>query len=98
MPTILTYLTATGHTGGHTPRAGDRVHLRPAAGARAAGAAAAEAWSECGHLLGRLPPAERSALAAFDAARLLSARVAAVVPRPGPVRSDRVILQVEAAP
>ena len=93
MPTILTYLTDTGHAGGHTPRAGDRVHLRTAHGARAT-----EAWSECGRLLGRLPPAERGALGAFDAARLLSARVAAVVPRPGPVRSDRVILHVEAAP
>lgn len=94
MPTILTYLTDTGRAGGPAPRAGDRVHLRPAPG----GTAATEAWSECGCLLGRLPPAERGALGAFDADRLLSARVAAVVPRSGPVPSDRVILQVEAAP
>ena len=94
MPVILTYLTEIPPPGGHPVRAGDSVQLRPAAG----GGAATEAWSECGHLLGRLPPAERSALAAFEPGQLLSARVAAVVPRSGPVRSDRVILQLEAAP
>ena len=89
MPTIFAYLTRTGRVGGPAPRAGDRVHLRPAP----SGGAAAEVWSGCG----RLPPAERGALAAFDARRPLRVRVAAVVPRSGPVRSDRVILRVEAA-
>lgn len=95
MPVILTYLKEAPPPGGHPVRAGDSVQLRPAA---AAAAAATEAWSECGYLLGRLPPAERSALAVFEPGQLLSARVAAVMPRSGQVRSDRVILQVEAAP
>lgn len=92
MPTILTYFTDAGRADSRPIRAGDRVHLRSAAGA-----ASTEAWSECGRLLGRLPPVERSALAAFDAGQLLSAHVTAVVPRSGPVSLDRVILRVEAA-
>ena len=95
MSAFLTYLTDVGtlQAGVHPPRAGDRVRLRPAAGG-----AETEAWSECGRRLGRLPPAERNMLASLGLQQPLTARIAAVVPRPGAAHAaGRVLLRVEAA-
>jgi hypothetical protein len=72
-------------------RAGDRVHLRARSGT-----AEAEAWSECGRRLGRLPPVDRDMLAGLGFRLPLAARVAAVVPRPGTPHAGRVLLRTDA--
>jgi hypothetical protein len=94
MSDLLTYLTDVGNlpAGEHPLRIGERVHLRPIAGS-----AETEVWSECGRRLGRLPPAERHLLASLGHHHPLAARIAAMVPRPGLGRSDRILLRVEAA-
>jgi hypothetical protein len=93
MPEVPTYLTGVGDlpTGVHPLRVGDRVHLRSRSGT-----VETEAWSECGHRLGRLPPAERKMLIGLGLCLPLVARIAALVPRPGTPHAGRVLLQLDA--
>ena len=93
LPAVPTYLTDVDEppAGARPLRAGDRVHLRARGGT-----AEAEAWSECGRRLGRLPPAERDMLAGLGLRLPLAARVAAVVPRPGTPHAGRVLLRMDA--
>ena len=94
LPAVPTYLTDVDDppAGARPLRAGDRVHLRARCGT-----AEVEAWSECGHRFGRLPPAERDMLAGLGLRPPLTARVAAVVPRPGTPNADRVLVRMDAA-
>jgi hypothetical protein len=94
MSVVLTYLTGLSDLppGVQHLHAGDPVRLSPAIGG-----AETEAWSVCGCRLGRLPPAERSMLASLGLPQPLTARIAAVVPRPGSAEGSRVLLEVEAA-
>ena len=93
MSAIVTYLTPLGSRPAEgSPRVGERVHLRP--GNRGA---EIEAWSDSGQRLGRLPPAERNMLASLGLGHPLTARITALLPRPGAPQADRVLLQVEAA-
>ena len=92
MLAVPTYLTGVGDlTGVHPLRVGDRVHLRSRSGT-----VETEAWSECGHRLGRLPPAERKMLVGLGLCLPLVARIAALVPRPGTPHAGRVLLQLDA--
>lgn len=93
---LLTYLTGVAEPdpGGRSPRVGDAVHLRPLVGGPEI-----EAWSEAGKRLGRLPPAERDALAGLVtmAPGELRARIAAMVPRPALAGMGRIHIRVTAA-
>jgi hypothetical protein len=91
MSAFLNHLVDVGSppAGGLPPQVGDRVQLRQVIGT-------AEAWSESGRRLGRLPPTEQNLLASLGL-HPLAVRIAAVVPRPGATHADRVLLQVEAA-
>ena len=93
MSAVFTYLTEVDErpAGARPLRAGDRVHLRARGGT-----AEAEAWSECGLRLGRLPPVDRDMLAGLGLRLPLAARVAAVVPRPGTPHAGRVLLRMDA--
>lgn len=92
---LLTYLTGVAEPkpGGRSPRVGDAVHLRPLVGGPEI-----EAWSEGGVRLGRLPPAERDALAGLLTATpgALRARIAAMVPRPVLAGMGRIHIRVTA--
>jgi hypothetical protein len=92
MSMVLTYITDLGDLppGEQQLRAGNPVRLFPTNGG-----SETEAWSVCGHRLGRLPPAERSMLASLGLLQPLTARIAAVVPRPGVAKASRVLLEVE---
>lgn len=93
---LLTYLTGAAEPGpGRPPRVGDAVHLRPKLGGPEI-----EAWSDSGGRLGRLPPAERSALAGLiDAAPgELRVSISAMVPRPLLAGMGRIHIRVTAGP
>ena len=94
MSAVFTYLTDVDEppADARPLRAGDRVHLRTRGGT-----AETEAWSECGRRLGRLPPIERDMLAGLGLRPPLTARVAAVVPRPGTPNADCVLVRMDAA-
>ncbi len=59
--------------------------------------AEAHPWPECGRRLGCLPPAGRNMLASRGLQQSRTARIAAVVPRPGAAHAGRVLPRVEAA-
>jgi len=89
---ILTYLTGLGdlRDGESPPPAGTALLLWRIG-------PDVEARTVAGHRLGRLPPEERGTVAALLASGApVDVRVAAVVPRPGPVPRARV--HVEIAP
>lgn len=90
---LLTYLTgvAEPEPGGRLPRVGDAVHLRRLPNGRDI-----EAWSDGGGRLGRLPPAERNALAGLLAVAPgeLRGRITALVPRPLLAGAGRIHIRV----
>lgn len=90
---LLTYLTdaAEPKPGQATPRVGDAIELRSSTGGRDV-----EAWSSNGQRLGRLPPAERDALAEVMAAGPLQGRISALVPRPQLAGAGRIHIRVSA--
>jgi hypothetical protein len=59
--------------------------------------AEAHPWPECGRRLECLPPAGRNMLASRGLQQSVTARIAAVVPRPGAAHAGRVLPRVEAA-
>lgn len=69
-------------------RVGDRVELRPDRGGREV-----EAWSADGQRLGRLPPEERDAVTGLIGGAL-SARIAALVPRPLQAGAGRIHIRL----
>lgn len=93
---LLTYLTGTTEPGseGLRPRVGDAVHLRSLPGGFVV-----EAWSEHGSRLGRLPPAERNALAGLTGAAPadLRGQITTLVPRPLLASLDRIHIRVTAS-
>lgn len=90
---LLTYLTdaAEPKPGQSTPQVGDLIELRATRGGREV-----EAWSSSGQRLGRLPPAERDALAEVMADGPLSGRISALVPRPRLAGAGRIHIRVNA--
>jgi len=90
---LLTYLTdaAEPKPGQSTPQVGDVIELRAARGGRDV-----EAWSTSGQRLGRLPPAERDALAEVMADGPLLGRISALVPRPLLAGAGRIHIRVNA--
>jgi len=88
---LLTYLTdaAEPKPGQAVPEVGDQVELRATSSGREV-----EAWSSSGQRLGRLPPAERDALAEMMAGGPLHGRIAALVPRPRLAGTGRIHIRV----
>lgn len=94
-PELLTYLTDAAEPGPalRPLRVGDAVELR-----LRPGGTEIEAWLPRGPRLGRLPPAERQALAPLIGAGpcSLRARIAALVPRPPHAGGARIHIRVVA--
>lgn len=90
---LLTYLAGEPEPDTESPRVGDPVELRVLQGGRAI-----EAFSAAGQRLGRLPPAERDALAGLLPGGRASypGRIAALVPRPRALGAGRIHIRVSA--
>jgi hypothetical protein len=92
-PDVLTYLAEATETkaGQRPPSVGDTVEFR-----LLRGGAEIEAWSDAGLRLGRVPPAERAALAGLlaEAPLPLRGRIAALVPRPRQAGTGRIHIRV----
>jgi hypothetical protein len=90
---LLTYLTGEPGPDVAHPRVGDPVELRILQDGRSI-----EAYSAAGQRLGRLPPAERQAIAGLLPPGLasLAGQIAALVPRPQLQGAGRIHIRVSA--
>ena len=91
---LLTYLTGEPATGVRSPQVGDTVELR-----LLPGGLSLQAFSAAGECLGRVPPADRDALADFRPANHgpLRGWISALVPRPGLPGAGRIHIRVSGA-